>query len=94
MFYITLMISTCVKNSKEERWCCNFDAKKQCGNVSDIWENSLYMPTRISNDIREEYPLLITELYILITYNMTVPSKTVVDNIRKVGTFGGNCAGL
>ena len=52
------------------------------------------MPSMISNVIREEYLSPITELHILRTNNMTVPSKAVVDNIRKVGTFRGNCAGL
>ena len=52
------------------------------------------MKRTISNDILDEYPLPITELDMLRTYNMTVSSIAVVDNIRKVGTFRGNCAGL
>ena len=52
------------------------------------------MLSMISNDICEEYPLPITELYMLRTYNITVPSIAVRDNLRRVGTFRGNCAGL
>ena len=62
--------------------------------MSDIQKHFLCMPSMISNDICEEYPLPITELYMLRTYNITVPSIAVRDNLRRVGTFRGNCAGL
>ena len=46
------------------------------------------MSSMNSNDKRKEYLLPITELYMLRTYDMTMPGIALVDNKREVKIFG------